>query len=328
MDEQQTKVGNGDMATQKVFTLFPRLPSEIQSTIWQKYAESVLVHGRVHRIGVRQNESRIEFLPTRELAVSTFPTRHLLKSNPDCRFEVLSFMQALPSTMALENGTSLIRCDLSRDIFFLDESLDSLFERISEFRPETVASIKDIRCLGIGPCTERWDREKRQWQEVIGNPSVPESVYLCSFVRFLASFPRLEAIYLMQPAAALSNEFLRIKSRHEKVSTPFTFFLGDDQATEWFSTQSIPGWYEDEEYQDILNVLTRTLVCLTDALRRPEELVRDSGLEPWQFERLKQLKVHVLRQYRDAEFCDKGQGMTWAQMMIHRAEVARGCMSY
>jgi hypothetical protein len=176
-------------------------------------------HGRVHRVRVvisnshgqdpQQTPPKLEILPTPQLSESTYSTRSLLSTCTEARHEALASFGAFPDTIPLaggKGGGSILRCDLTRDILLLaDVCSDTLFslDDLHCHHPSLLTPLlTSTRHLGLdlAPLLEETADSSYLHASAAIHPELETAL-----VTFVASFPHLEQVYLLQASAAVCD---------------------------------------------------------------------------------------------------------------------------
>jgi hypothetical protein len=307
-------------------------------------------HGRVHRVRVvisnshgqdpQQTPPKLEILPTPQLAESTYSTRSLLSTCTEARHEALASFGAFPDTIPLaggKGGGSILRCDLTRDILLLaDVCSDTLFslDDLHCHHPSLLTPLlTSTRHLGLdlAPLLEERADSSYLHASAAIHPELETAL-----LTFVASFPHLEQVYLLQASAAVCDgDVVPIPAEHvfgggDAASTipplsttatttaittvtttpmlaitiasstspfnPPTHKASTPLNREYYTTRPFPSYRVTQAYYTRLTRLVRFLCQFRQALDAPA-VVTDQMEEAGLVERLEAVKVRLLGHY-------------------------------
>lgn len=333
------------------FHLFSYLPTELRLQIWREAMLSACAYGRVLRIRLAKADvtepdglpqlPRLEIVATHHLSRSTHSTRSLLSACSEARHEGLTSLVTLPDTLALRGG-GILRCNLARDIILLDDlswglltAVTSNAARLNCHYPDpfTGMLLSATRHLGLDltPLLEAAEPEGGFSLPVVGSAVISPQLET-TLVQFVASFSRVEQVYLLQGTAITTASITPTdggRSDEQGQGQP-PIFLGSDQHQpqsqtkppdhpptpnqspnrhgqtpsrvvtqqgEWYTTAPPPSYHvPPRSYYPRLARLTRVLCQLREALDAPA-VVTDVMDREGVVERLAGVRVRLLGRY-------------------------------
>lgn len=302
----------------KKFHLFPYLPTELRLHIWRQAALLAARHGRVYRVCLAVTKSsretshdaqepKLELVATAQLAQCTRETRALLASCYEAREEALHSLRAPSDSLPLQGG-GVLRCNLEKDVIVLEGLSPSLLLQIRQLRcqdPTLLDNLSSIRHIGLDFAgeSESFLSPDPNTGEALGDPPVIPSQLESAMLAFAASLPQLRQIYLLQTAAAAANPGSEGTTLPTHAATDYSssstasnnhYFLGNDAATEWYSTRPLPSYWVDDAYYEQLNHLMRLLCGLRETLDAPLAV---ADLDKADLDRLRGIRPRILRHY-------------------------------
>ncbi|GAB1310733.1 hypothetical protein MFIFM68171_00943 [Madurella fahalii] len=250
-------------------------------------------------------ELRLELVVTPQLAQSTRATRALLA----CCHEARHYLRDPPDSLPLQGG-GILRCNLEKDVIVLEGLSPSLLLHLRGLKcrnPNLLDNLASIRHIGLdlasASASEGFLSPETETDTGVGadeDPAIPPQLE-CAMVAFAASLPRLRHIYLLPPTAAaaaiVGSEESIPPSQAATDHTARCFFLGNDPATEWYTTRPLPSYWVDRAYYAQLSRLMRLLCGLREALGAPSVGTELPLLDEADVDRLRRVGLRILQHY-------------------------------